>query len=64
MSEPDFVEQTDVVEQEQQVIPENQVGDIVNFEAEVSDNLGFESDKISKREEKQESQDKKKQQNI
>ncbi len=47
MSEPDLVEQTDVIEQEEQVIPENQVGDQVKSEVEVSESLGFGNDKIS-----------------
>ncbi|MEC8736220.1 MAG: hypothetical protein VXX39_04605, partial [Candidatus Thermoplasmatota archaeon] len=51
MSEPDLVEQTDVVEQEEQVIPGNQVADPEKTEAAASENLEFEKDKISKREE-------------
>ena len=51
MSEPDLVEQTDVGEQEEQVIPENQVEEPAKSEVEVSESLGFENDKIIKREE-------------
>ena len=51
MSEPDLVEQTDVGEQEEQVIPENQVEEPAKSELEVSESLGFENDKIIKREE-------------
>ena len=51
MSEPDLVEQTDVGEQEEQVIPENQVEEPAKSEVEASESLGFENDKIIKREE-------------
>ena len=40
MSEPDLVEQTDVGEQEEQVIPENQVEEPAKSEVEVSESLG------------------------
>ena len=51
MSEPDLVEQTDVIEEDEQVITENQVTNSVKSEGKESDSLEFENDKISKREE-------------
>ena len=51
MSEPDLVEQTDVIEEDEQVITENQVTNSVKSEGKESESLEFENDKISKREE-------------
>ena len=51
MSEPDLVEQTDVIEEDEQVITENQVKNSVKSEGKESESLEFENDKISKREE-------------